>query len=117
MSRIFINPNWHAALIHFPLCLLVVGVGIEWVTVVYRRPLLQAAGRWILLLGALSAVAVAFAGIYALNDVVSRSQRATASHASERPWRDLARDARLHGGPEAPDPSAARDDARRTGEA
>jgi uncharacterized membrane protein len=117
MSRIFINPNWHAALIHFPLCLLVVGVGIEWVTLVFRRPSLQAAGRGILLLGALSAVAVAFSGIYALDDVVYRSQRPQASQASERPWRDLARDARLHGGPEVRDPSAAGEDRGHTAEA
>jgi uncharacterized membrane protein len=114
MSRIFINPNWHAALVHFPLCLLVVGVGIEWLTVVFRRPSIQRAGRWTLLLGALSAVAVSFSGIYALDDVVYRSQRPEASQASERPWRDLAHDARLHGGLGTPDSSAARADRSRT---
>lgn len=117
MSSIFINPNWHPALIHFPLCLLVVGLGIEWLTVFFRRPSIQKAGRWILLLGALSAVAVAFSGIYALDDVVYRSQRPEASQASERPWRDLAHDARLHGGQEMRDPSAARADRSRTDEA
>ena len=117
MCRIFINPNWHAALIHFPLCLLVVGVGIEWLTVVFRRPPIQRAGRRILLLGALSAVAVAFSGIYALDDVVYRSQRPEASQASERPWRDLAHDAQLHGGQEMRDSSAARAERSRTNEA
>jgi len=117
MSRIFINPNWHPALIHFPICLLIVGVGIEWVTVLFRHASLRTAGRWILLLGALSSVVVVFSGIYALDDVAYRSQRPEASQASERPWRDLARDARLHGGPEDRDPSPARGERRRTDEA
>ena len=106
MSRIFINPNWHPALVHFPFCLLIAGVAIEFVTLVYRRPSLRVTGRWMILLGALSAVAVAFSGIYALDDVAFRSQKSGASQASERPWRDLAIDARLHGGPAAPSADA-----------
>src|SRR5207302_5265875 len=92
-----------------------VGIAIQWITLAYHRTSLRAAGRWMILLGALSAVVVAFSGIYALDDVVYRSQRPGASQASERPWRDLAWDARLHGGG-ADGPSAA-EEKRHTSEA
>lgn len=116
MSHVLINPNWHVVLIHFPLCLLLVGIAIELLTIVLRRPPLRTAGRWILLFGALSAVVVAFSGIYALDDLVYRSQRPQASQASERPWRDLVNDARLYGGPAIGDASNAHADQQRTDE-
>lgn len=112
MSDIFIQPNWHPIAIHFPLALLVTGLVIEVFSSVHSS--LRRAGRWMILLGALSSIVAAFTGIYALDDVVFRSQRESASHASERPWRNLALDARLHGGREPSGSSDGKEDQDRT---
>lgn len=69
MSGEFINPNWHVAIIHFPLGLLMVGIVIEVLTIFWKWHTVRAAGRWMILLGTLSAIPVAMAGIYALRDV------------------------------------------------
>ena len=69
MAKQFINPNLHVAIVHFPLALLVVGTLIEFVApVLWRRSTFRAAGRWMILLGALAAVPTATSGLYALYD-------------------------------------------------
>lgn len=81
MEQTLIHPNWHVLLIHYPLALLVIGVLIELFSFMWRRHGFRAAGRWMILLGALSAVPAAFSGIYALNDVATMN-----NPAAESPW-------------------------------
>jgi uncharacterized membrane protein len=71
MNEKLINPNYHPLLIHYPIALLVTGTLIEVFSFLgWRRHGFRSAGRWMILLGALSAVPAALSGIYALNDVV-----------------------------------------------
>jgi uncharacterized membrane protein len=65
----FINPNFHVILIHYPLGLLVVGTIIELFAFLWRRSAFRAAGRWMILIGALSLVPTATSGLYAMADV------------------------------------------------
>lgn len=69
VEKEFVNPNLHVVLVHFPLALLVAGTAIELFSFLWRRHGFRAAGRWMILLGALSAVPTLFSGIYALHDV------------------------------------------------
>ena len=70
MPREFINPNLHVILIHYPLALLSIGAFIEVFGMVFwRRSALRAAGRWMILIGALSMVPTALTGLYAMADV------------------------------------------------
>ena len=62
-------PNLHVALIHFPLGMLVIGVLIELFAFLWRRSTVRTAARWLIGLGALSAIPAAFSGIYALRQV------------------------------------------------
>lgn len=65
-----IKPNWHVALVHFPIGLIAVGAIIELLSFLgWRRSSLRAGGRWMLLAGAILAVPATFSGIYALADV------------------------------------------------
>ena len=83
MPADLIAPNVHVALIHFPLALLAVGVAVEVFAFVWPRSTLGSAGRWMVLLGALSAVPTAFSGIYALKHI------ARVPVQPERPWVDF----------------------------
>jgi uncharacterized membrane protein len=67
----FINPNWHVVLIHLPLGLVIVGFLIELFSFMWRRSGFRAAGRWMLLIGALAGIPTATSGIYAARDVLS----------------------------------------------
>lgn len=70
-SNELVNPNLHVVLVHYPIGLLTIGVLIECLSFLWpdehRGP--RHAGRWMVLLGALSMVPTAFAGMYALADV------------------------------------------------
>src|SRR5205814_1160949 len=69
LAKQFINPNLHVVLVHFPLALLLFGAVIELVApLLWRRSAFRAAGRWMILLGALTAAPTATAGLYALYD-------------------------------------------------
>jgi uncharacterized membrane protein len=68
LDKQFINPNLHVAILHFPLALLVAGTLIELFAFLWRRSAFRAAGRWMILLGALTAAPVATSGLYALYD-------------------------------------------------
>ena len=78
-----IAPNLHVALIHCPLGMLLVGVLIELFAFLWPRSTARAAGRWMILLGALSAIPAAFSGIYALRAV------ARVGMANPAPWADV----------------------------
>lgn len=65
----FILPNFHAILIHFPLGMLGIGVVIELFSFLWRRSSFRTAGRWMILLGTLTAVPAVTSGLYALCDV------------------------------------------------
>lgn len=65
-----IDPNWHVALVHFPVALLAVGLLMELFGLLGRSPGVRLAGRWMLLLGAVSGAAAAVSGLYALQDVM-----------------------------------------------
>jgi uncharacterized membrane protein len=67
----FISPNWHVALIHYPIALLSLGLLIELLSFWQRVAGLRSTGRWMILFGALSGLPVLTAGIYAFRDVVT----------------------------------------------
>ncbi|HTL31466.1 MAG TPA: DUF2231 domain-containing protein [Tepidisphaeraceae bacterium] len=79
--REFIIPNWHVILIHYPLALVTVGTLIEIFSFLWRRSGFRAAGRWMILLGALSAIPAATSGIYAARDVLGGTD--------DLSWREL----------------------------
>jgi uncharacterized membrane protein len=78
----FVNPNLHVALVHYPLALLVAGTLIELFSFLWRRHGFRMAGRWMILLGALSAIPTVTSGIYALYDVANPSKAAVQ-------WKDV----------------------------
>ena len=70
MPREFVNPNLHVILIHYPLALLSMGAIIELLAVFFwRRSAFRQAGRWMILIGALSMAPTATLGLYAMADV------------------------------------------------
>jgi uncharacterized membrane protein len=85
----FIKPNWHVILIHYPLALLIVGVLIELFSFMWRRSGFRAAGRWMILIGALAGIPTATSGIYAARDVMSESSW------HELQWHELREEAPL----------------------
>jgi uncharacterized membrane protein len=66
----FIIPNFHVCLIHFPLALLILGVTIEFFSFFYRHSSFRTAGRWMILLGTLTAIPALTTGLYALENVM-----------------------------------------------
>ncbi len=84
MAHEFISPNLHAILIHYPLGILIAGTMIELFSFLWRRSSFRLAGRWMILLGAMSAVPATFSGIYALNSVAQAH-----NPAGDAPWVDV----------------------------
>ena len=70
MSHEFISPNWHVMFIHYPIAFLSAGIVIELLSFLWPRGLFRAAGRWIMLLGALMAIPTLTVGLYAFRTVV-----------------------------------------------
>lgn len=69
-----VQPNVHIALVHLPLGLLSAGVLIEFFSFLgWRRSSFRNAGRWMILLGALTAVMATTSGLYALADQTGRA--------------------------------------------
>src|SRR4051795_8210464 len=93
MSKELVNPNLHVVLVHFPLALLVMGLAVEILSFFYRRTTLRAAGRWMILLGALAAVPTALSGAYAFADVARRSM--PAGERVDVPWYRVLRETRV----------------------
>jgi uncharacterized membrane protein len=64
-----ISPNLHVILIHYPLAMLIAGTLIELFSFLWRKSSFRVAGRWMILIGALSTIPATFSGIYALRDI------------------------------------------------
>ena len=65
-----IEPNWHIALVHFPIALIVFGTLVELFSFLgWRGSGFRRAGRWMFLIGAVTAVPTTFNGLYALHYV------------------------------------------------
>ena len=79
--RELIVPNLHAAFIHIPIGLLLVGTLIELFAFCWRRSAFREAGRWMILIGALSMIPAATTGLHAARDVMAGDEYAT--------WHDL----------------------------
>lgn len=69
LTRLRIEPNWHVALVHFPIALLVIGLLMELASWVFRSTSARLAARWMLLLGAVLGVPAAVSGLYAMQDL------------------------------------------------
>jgi hypothetical protein len=69
--REYIIPNWHAILIHAPLGLLTTGLILEILTLLFRRSTARVAARWMILVGAITAVPALTSGFYAYHDVIA----------------------------------------------
>ena len=64
-----IKPNWHVALVHFPIALLGLGALLELLSFLgWRRSSVRLGARWMILAGALLAVPATFSGLYALHE-------------------------------------------------
>jgi uncharacterized membrane protein len=86
MANDMISPNLHVVFIHYPLGLLIAGVVIELFSFLWPRSGVRAAGKWMILLGALSAVPATFSGLYALRDIAATNNSVDADDA---PWVDV----------------------------
>ena len=96
VSHELIHPNWHVVLIHYPLALLTLGLLVELWSIVYRRGTLRAAGRWMILLGALATLPAATSGLYAYYDAVRHAGQGEAEmEPGGDAWYQLVRDARV----------------------
>ena len=83
----FISPNLHPLLVHYPIALLVTGTVIEVFSFLgWRRHPLRAAGRWMILLGALSGVVAVTSGIYAIASVARAGVPENISYGSWHQW-------------------------------
>ncbi len=69
--REFITPNWHAVLVHAPLGLLSAGIIIEIFSFLWRKSSVRMAGRWMILIGAITSVPALTSGIYAYRDAIN----------------------------------------------
>jgi uncharacterized membrane protein len=68
----FIVPNLHVILIHYPIALLFLGTAIEVLSFLWRRSGLRSAGRWMILLGALSMLPAAASGMFAFSSLIDQ---------------------------------------------
>ncbi|HEY8667874.1 MAG TPA: DUF2231 domain-containing protein [Tepidisphaeraceae bacterium] len=84
----FIHPNWHVIFIHYPLALLSIGILIEIFSFLWRTSGFRAAGRWMILIGALATVPTITTGMYAYRDVVSPDEGGS--------WAQHVQDAKLN---------------------
>ena len=74
-----LTPNWHIALVHFPIALIVIGTLVELFSFLgWRGSGFRRAGRWMLLLGAIAAVPTTFSGMYALAELMPEGLHALA---------------------------------------
>src|SRR4051812_18184458 len=85
MPKEFINPNWHVILIHYPLGVFMLGLVLEVALLIFRhRGAARNASRWMIVIGALSSLPAAYAGMYGLADVTRRT--APPGAAVHGPW-------------------------------
>jgi uncharacterized membrane protein len=70
--REYITPNWHAIIVHAPLGLLGVGIIMELLgLLLWRRSTARVAARWMIAIGAVTAIPALTTGIYAYYDAVN----------------------------------------------
>jgi uncharacterized membrane protein len=94
-----VSPNLHVVLLHTPIAMLVAGLLIELFSFLgWRRSTFRLAGRWMILLGALTMAPVATSGLYALRDVVSARLPADAIPQS---WNEILQSSSLANDPVA----------------
>lgn len=72
--------RWHRSMVHFPIALLLVALGLEAWAVVRRQPAIVSATRVLIAFGALGAVASAFLGWMALGFDISQDDWIHRSH-------------------------------------
>ncbi|HEX3357591.1 MAG TPA: DUF2231 domain-containing protein [Tepidisphaeraceae bacterium] len=90
-----INPNLHVILIHYPIALLFIGTAIEVLAFMWRRSSFRAAGRWMILIGALATMPAITTGMYAARqamaaeDAASWSDLKSQAHLSAEQWDQL----------------------------
>ena len=89
MSNQFISPNWHVLLIHYPIAFLSGGILIEIFSFFWPRGFFRAAGRWMILLGALLSLPALAAGLYAFRAVLTPA----GSEVHTYPWHQVIREA------------------------
>ncbi len=91
-----IQPNFHAAMIHFPIGLLVAGLILELTGVCFRGVATRAAARWMIAVGALAMIPAALSGVYAISDVARRSM--PVGQKVDVAWADVLKSTDLYGG-------------------
>jgi uncharacterized membrane protein len=94
--REYITPNWHAIVVHAPLGLLSVGIIMELLCLLlWRRSAARLAARWMIGIGAVTAVPALTTGIYAYYDAVNpiTSSRGGENVSFDTPWYKLHDDA------------------------
>ena len=94
MPSELIHPNWHVVLIHYPIAFLTFGLAVELFSFLYRHGTLRSAGRWMLLIGALSCLPAATSGVHAYYDTIRFAGQHDAMGGDA--WYQLARDAQSH---------------------
>jgi uncharacterized membrane protein len=77
-ASFFVSPNWHVALVHFPLALVTLGVLIELFAFFWRSSSVRQAARWMILLGALAMIPTLTSGVYAFANAAKGSAPARA---------------------------------------
>ncbi len=88
------NPNFHVALLHFPIGLFTLGMLIEIFSFMYPGGPARRAGRWMVAIGVLSMVPVSLSGVYAFSDVVRRTM--PPGDRVDLPWRELTARTQIH---------------------
>lgn len=91
-----IQPNFHAAMIHFPIGLLIAGLILEIIGVCFRGPAARAAARWMISIGVLAMIPAALTGVYAISDVARRSM--PVGQKVDVAWADVLKSTDLYGG-------------------
>lgn len=73
MEDRLIIPNFHVVLVHYPLALLLLGTAIELFAFLWPKNGVRTAGRWMILIGALSMLPAAASGMYAFSEATEVS--------------------------------------------
>lgn len=71
MTGSLIEPNLHAVLVHFPMALILLGGFLEVFQWLWHRSNVRSAGRWMIVLGILSAIPAMTSGLYALRQTAN----------------------------------------------
>ncbi len=86
MPTQLVNPNLHVVMVHFPIAVLVVGAAIEVLSFVWRGSGFRAAGRWMILIGALASIPAATTGMYAARQAMGSPESTLAEIKHQAPF-------------------------------